>query len=116
MKEFINEGFIKRPEEFVRQSLLCAGVDHFWTAAAMQWISRCLVSNRHFVSHLESAKIDVDRLKFAAKVELSGVSVYPDSKKEAACIITYTFDKKNHKVNIAAKNFKRAKKVKDKVS
>lgn len=109
---FHNEGFIKKPEDFIIHSLKTAVVERFWIGSAMVWIRRCLSGNQHFVSHVDSVEVEVDKLKFAASVKINGISVYPDDKKtlEAECNIVYTFDKKNHKVNIQAKNFKKQRK------
>lgn len=107
---FHNNLFMQRPEDFIIQSLQAAGIEEFWINSAMGWIRRCLAGNKYFVRHVESVEVEVDKkLKFAAKVEIKGISVYPDEKKtlEADCVITYTFDKKSHKVSIKAKDFRK---------
>jgi hypothetical protein len=106
---FHNTVFKQRPEEFIISSLSEAGVENFWIGSAMDWIRRCLAGNKYFVRHVESVEVEVDKLKFAARVEIKGVSVYPDEEKtlEADCAITYTFDKKSHKVSIKAKDFRK---------
>lgn len=106
---FHNTVFKQRPEDFIISSLSKAGVEKFWIGSAMDWIRRCLSGNKHFVSDVTSIEVEVDKLQFAARVEIKGISVYPDEKAEADCLITYTFNKKKHKVNIEAKDFRKPK-------
>jgi hypothetical protein len=77
-------------EQLISHYLATNKVEKFWAASAMQWISRVLAGNRHFVKKVSNPKLRT-RDGHVQRFECDAVAVAPDSGKELKARIIYTF-------------------------
>jgi hypothetical protein len=75
-------------------------VDLFWSQVAMNWISRVISGNRHFISDANNIRIKVKN-GYVARFTCDVLVTMPDIGSSVTKQITYTCKYGKHKVSLA---------------
>ncbi len=102
MKRVISNGapFRLKPEEFILEALILAGVHKFWPNRIRPHIRMVLSGNRYFVSDIESAEVIVGKLQECKRMTMRVNVRFPDTDQDRPGIIQYKMTKAGHKSSI----------------